>query len=773
MITSLELKNFRRHTHTVLDFSSEDQLILIGGKNGAGKSTLISESLLWALFGHTKNGRKGIDGLVRRGAELEGMEVTVGLTIDGKNYSITRRREGNMTSAVLSQDGVDLVETAREVTQKVSNLLGMDAEGFKLAILSQQKELMGLTNLTSTERTKVLAKLLRLDAIEKARNELRTTRNTRESILKGMGQGKDLEQLNTELEAIKATYTGVKAQVATSESDIEKLRERIRVGEDVNALRRQYEVDKSLYVRGRENALRAIEGKKSSLRDIEELPDIKYRQLDIIQKDLDYINSQLKSAYSSQLERNRLLSIREEAFRLEKTLNLINEHRDEKELAKTKLKNTEEDLVKLEASLEHARQMREKKSKEEAVLIENIIQLQARMGALGGAEGTCDTCGQIVTEEHQKEQGSAYSRQLKNAEKTLKKLTETVNTLTKKEQAVQQELHEKEFQQESITRSIIQLDAEIDRSGDIERHYKTYSLQLMQGIPDEVNIQGLEKDLQELEQEAEKVRTYEQKVNLRKFNEERNASLLKDIRELLTEIESYKLGETEVNKKLEGLTGDEDLVNMKQTLTEEQNLLNALSQEKARLEERGKLLSSQIKEVKSFNQTRKDKVKDLQVHGLAIELLTDLHKHMSTELRPQLAGNISDLLNKMTEGRFTSVEVCEDYEILIEDDGKMRPLADLSGGEVDLVALALRLSMASAVSKRPGVGSVGFLVLDEIFGSQDLDRRRSLVNALRSLRGEYDQIFIISHVGGIDDEVDKVVNIEIEGSERKVVVEVS
>jgi DNA repair exonuclease SbcCD ATPase subunit len=159
--------------------------------------------------------------------------------------------------------------------------------------------------------------------------------------------------------------------------------------------------------------------------------------------------------------------------------------------------------------------------------------------------------------------------------------------------------------------------------------------------------------------------------------------------------------------------------------------------------------------------------------GNAKRLLSDVADRLSTTVRPALEGAIANLLATMSEGRFTQVSVSQDYEIRVEDDGKLRPLSELSGGEADLVALATRLALAQIVSERHGSGGAGFLILDEPLGSQDPLRRRSILAGLRALRGTYDQIFLISHIDGIEDAADTVVNISASDDRNETVVDVT
>lgn len=122
---------------------------------------------------------------------------------------------------------------------------------------------------------------------------------------------------------------------------------------------------------------------------------------------------------------------------------------------------------------------------------------------------------------------------------------------------------------------------------------------------------------------------------------------------------------------------------------------------------------------------------------------------------------MGSLLSAMTEGRYDAVKIDKNYNIDVHTDSGFRPLAEMSGGEQDLIALALRLGLARIVSATHGASGPGFLVLDEVFGSQDVRRRETILEALKSLRKVFPQILLVSHVGGTEDQVDQVVRFEI------------
>jgi exonuclease SbcC len=60
------------------------------------------------------------------------------------------------------------------------------------------------------------------------------------------------------------------------------------------------------------------------------------------------------------------------------------------------------------------------------------------------------------------------------------------------------------------------------------------------------------------------------------------------------------------------------------------------------------------------------------------------------------------------------------------------------------------VALSRLVAARGG-NTLGFLVLDEVFGSLDAGRRNNVLLALERLKRSFGQIFIISHVGEVQE----------------------
>ena len=96
---------------------------------------------------------------------------------------------------------------------------------------------------------------------------------------------------------------------------------------------------------------------------------------------------------------------------------------------------------------------------------------------------------------------------------------------------------------------------------------------------------------------------------------------------------------------------------------------------------------------------------------------------------------------------------------MIRDDGELKPV--ISGGEDDIVNLALRLAISQMIADRAGQ-SFSLLVLDEVFGSLDDTRRDNVVSLLQNLKNRFEQIILITHVESIHDALDNCLWVEFD-----------
>jgi exonuclease SbcC len=136
--------------------------------------------------------------------------------------------------------------------------------------------------------------------------------------------------------------------------------------------------------------------------------------------------------------------------------------------------------------------------------------------------------------------------------------------------------------------------------------------------------------------------------------------------------------------------------------------------------------------------------------------LSDLRTDLNATLRPELSEVASGFLRDLTNGRYTDLELDEDYVAVLVDEGEAKGV--ISGGEEDVANLALRLAISQMIAERAGQ-PLSLLVLDEIFGSLDEDRRAAVLELLRSLADRFPQVILITHIDSVRDGFDRIVRV--------------
>ena len=141
--------------------------------------------------------------------------------------------------------------------------------------------------------------------------------------------------------------------------------------------------------------------------------------------------------------------------------------------------------------------------------------------------------------------------------------------------------------------------------------------------------------------------------------------------------------------------------------------------------------------------------RELELQTAVATALADYREHASQRARPDLHREASHLLKQVTGSTYPLIRLTENYLLEVADGDRFHPLKRFSGGEQDLAALCLRLALSRTLARQRGAEQ-GFVILDEIFGSQDVERRKLVMAQLRELaEAEFQQIFVISHIDDV------------------------
>jgi exonuclease SbcC len=148
--------------------------------------------------------------------------------------------------------------------------------------------------------------------------------------------------------------------------------------------------------------------------------------------------------------------------------------------------------------------------------------------------------------------------------------------------------------------------------------------------------------------------------------------------------------------------------------------------------------------------------RERRLHDELDRVFSELRAELNARVRPELGALAGEFLALVTDGRYAAVEVDEAYDVLVLDDGTPKPV--ISGGEEDVANLVLRLAVSQMIAERAGQ-PLSVLILDEVFGSLDAQRRTGVLGLLQRLRTRFDQVLLITHVEEIREGVDHVLRV--------------
>ena len=131
---------------------------------------------------------------------------------------------------------------------------------------------------------------------------------------------------------------------------------------------------------------------------------------------------------------------------------------------------------------------------------------------------------------------------------------------------------------------------------------------------------------------------------------------------------------------------------------------------------------------------------------------------------PELESTANKVLENLLEGRLqvrliTQAEkksggMADVLSITVLDNGYERKYETYSGAEKFVVDLSLRIAMSKFLAHRAGA-SVQLFVLDEGISCADSNNRNDIMDAIRSITGEFAKVFFITHIEELKDTLDQ------------------
>ncbi|HEY4726928.1 MAG TPA: hypothetical protein VIJ32_01810, partial [Actinomycetes bacterium] len=133
-----------------------------------------------------------------------------------------------------------------------------------------------------------------------------------------------------------------------------------------------------------------------------------------------------------------------------------------------------------------------------------------------------------------------------------------------------------------------------------------------------------------------------------------------------------------------------------------------------------------------------------------VDLVAGFRLHLVSRLGRRLSVESAALFAELTDHEYQDLVVDpEDYAIRIADAGTEYELSRFSGSENDLASLSLRVAVSLVIAE--SAGELGLLVLDEVLGALDRERRERMLDALTRLQGRFRQVLLVTHNDEVKD----------------------
>ena len=152
---------------------------------------------------------------------------------------------------------------------------------------------------------------------------------------------------------------------------------------------------------------------------------------------------------------------------------------------------------------------------------------------------------------------------------------------------------------------------------------------------------------------------------------------------------------------------------------------------------------------------------EIELLKLTRTVIAEYVIYLMQVVRSRLEGEVSRIISEITGGRYEQVLLDEDFNLLVRDIDNDYPIDRFSGGEQDDIAVALRIALSRYLAELHEVHESTFLIFDEIFGSQDEERRNNLLTALRTQESRFPQILLISHIAEMQGEFANTLVVEM------------
>jgi exonuclease SbcC len=771
-VTHLYLRHYR--VYEELDLDIPPGLVGIYGPNGSGKSTLL-EAFLWALWGVARTSKDE----VRTSGVNTDCVAELEFEHEGHLYLVRRTLSGAASTARAEAwaDGAQVTEGVRDTGRYVHSVLGVDDDAFRASVFAEQRQLAAFSERRPEQRRDLVLGLLGITPLDKARDQARRdARARREEVDRLRGLLADVGHLEEELaahsreveEAGGRAEEEAKAAAAAAEEQARAEAERDRLDE----LGRRYE--------------RLVEeGKRAK----QELEKTKGRWELLAQEDRELAGEEERLATlgppGAGLEEmeaalplvDAVLAAARELGPAARAVPAPPAGPDE-EAARRAARRAElarQSVAELEGRIGSARAARQRA--EEAV---------AKAAGLSG-EASCPLCGQALGAAFEEVQAHRAS-ELAEAEAELGALVGQLGgarqqsgeaerlaaaALSALEEAMgRQAAYESARQRRDDARQRLDRAVSAATAANLASMAAAkldylglppgaFDLELDQLVD---RLSGYRADLagdlargRAAAAEAARIRG---RLERRPAVREELEDLARRMEELQDQMEELREEVCQLGFRPRDLEGAREAYLLAReaagrAVSAAQEAQLGLARAQAALQG----AEARLEQAREQHRRLGDLADEARHLGRTAELLGKFRNSVVATVGPRLSAQAGELFAELTDHEYDQLEVDpETYEIQIRDQGTSYGMRRFSGSETDLANLALRVAISEQVRFQSG-GAVGLLVLDEVFGPLDDERKERMLLALERLRGRFRQVLVVTHASDIKEQLPNAIEV--------------